>query len=398
MKKCLVLIIAAALVLFTAVGIKKTNMPIEKQQAAMVTVEQSISGECYIIKKESVYKAANTGTFYSYKSEGERVANKSRIAAVYNGSVNSDVLTEINNINSKIEELKKKSESSSLFFSDSQNSESTLDLIKNKIIADVQSGDVTDIPDYYSELMQNIAGVENGRENRIIELEEKLALLQSSIQTTSADIYADMAGVYTENVDGLEQQLTPENVMTYTVEQFDAIEKPQEAKPRTSAESGEAVCKVIDNHTWYIAMKVDAEKLGTVKNGTKLSIGFENVTDNVYDAKIKYISPESNGECVVVLSCDRYIDGILTMRTANIRLILKSYTGYKIPIYALRIQGSDKGVMIEENNEEKFRKCDVIYTDEDEGFVIITPSEDAKEQLQPMDNIVIGERYSNEGN
>lgn len=393
MKKSLTVIIVIAAAVFVYLGIRQAKTPIEMQQAAMVTVEQSVSGECYIVKKESVYTAENTGTFYSYKSEGERVSKNSKVAAVYNGSVNSDMLSEINNINNKISELKKKSESSSLFFSESQNSESTVDLIKNKIIADVQSGDVTNIPDYYSELMQSITGEENGRELRITELEEKLQLLKAGINTVSADVYADMAGVYTENVDGLEDILTPESIMTYTVEQFDEIEKPQQAKTRTSAETGDKICKVIDNHTWYIMMKANKEKLGNVKAGSKVSIAFESVSNTAFDAQIKYISPETDGECVVVLSCDRYIDGILTMRNTDVRLILKSYTGYKIPIYALRIQGADKGVMVYEQNQEKFKKCDVIYTDEDEGFVIITSSDDSSEQIQPMDNIIIGEKY-----
>lgn len=393
MKKSLAVIIIVLMAVFVYFGVKQANTPIEMQQAAMVTVEQSVSGECYIVKKESVYTAENTGTFYSYKSEGERVSNNSKIAAVYNGSVNSDVLTEINNINNKISELRKKSESSSLFFSDSQNSESTLDLIKNKIIADVQSGNAANIPDYYSELMQNVTGEGNGREIQIIELEDKLQSLKAGINTVSADVYADMAGVYTENVDGLEGVLTPENVMTYTVEQFNEIEKPQPAKARTSAEIGDKICKVIDNHTWYIMMKVNKEKLGTAKVGSKVSMAFESVSDTAFEAQIKYISPETDGECIVVLSCDRYIDGILTMRNTDVRLILKSYTGYKIPIYALRVQGSDKGVMVYEQNQEKFKKCEVIYTDEEEGFVIITSSDSTDDQIQPMDNIIIGERY-----
>lgn len=393
MKKSLAVIIIVLMAVFVYFGVKQANTPIEMQQAAMVTVEQSVSGECYIVKKESVYTAENTGTFYSYKSEGERVSNNSKIAAVYNGSVNSDVLTEINNINNKISELRKKSESSSLFFSDSQNSESTLDLIKNKIIADVQSGNAANIPDYYSELMQNVTGEGNGREIQIIELEDKLQSLKAGINTVSADVYADMAGVYTENVDGLEGVLTPENVMTYTVEQFNEIEKPQPAKARTSAENGDKICKVIDNHTWYIMMKANKEKLGTAKVGSKVSMAFESVSDTAFEAQIKYISPETDGECIVVLSCDRYIDGILTMRNTDVRLILKSYTGYKIPIYALRVQGSDKGVMVYEQNQEKFKKCEVIYTDEEEGFVIITSSDGTDDQIQPMDNIIIGERY-----
>ncbi len=393
MKKSIVAIVLIAVILFVFYGIRSANTPVEKQRATMVTVEQSIKGECYIAKNERVYTAENTGTFYSYKPEGERVAGSTRIAAVYNGSVDSDILTEISNISKKISELTKKSESSSLFFSDSQNSESAMDTIKNKIISDVQSGDVSNMSDYKNEIVQNITGVENTEDAQIAELEAKLEQLQSGIQTTSADIYSDMAGVYTENVDGLETVLTPESIMKYTAEQFDAIKKPGEFKNRTSAERGDAVCKVIDNHTWYIMMKADKDKLDTVRVGSKVSVGFESVTDSIVDAHIEYISPEPEGECVVVLSCDRYVDGILTMRSTDVRLIMKSYTGYKIPIYALRVQGTEKGVMIDNQGQEEFRECEVIYTDEEEGFVIIYPSETAEVQLQPMDDIIIGERY-----
>lgn len=394
MRKGIIIVIVLAAALFAFYGLRWARTPVEKQEATIVTVEQSVSGDCYIVKKENVYTSENTGTFYSYRSEGERVAKNSKIATVYNGSVNSDILTELNNVSKKIDELREKNKSSGLFFSDSQNSESAVDTLKNKIISDVQSGDVSSVSDYKKEIIRSVSGTEEQQDEEITELEAKLEQLRAGINTSYTDIYADMAGVYTENVDGLEDVLTPDSVMSYTVEQFDALEKPSEFKSRTSAEKGEKVCKMIDNHTWYIMMKADAGKLGGVKKGSKVSIGFGSVTDSVVDARIAYISEETDGECIVVLSCDRYVEGILTMRSTDIRLILKSYTGYKIPIYALRVQDTKKGVMIEKDGGEAFRECEVLYTDDKEGFVIVYPSETAKEQLQPMDHIIIGEKYS----
>ncbi len=393
MKKSFIAIILITAAVFLFYGIRYARTPVQKQEATIVTFEESVSGEGYIVKKENVYTSGNSGTFYSYKSDGQRVAKNSKIASVYNGSVNSDVLTELNNVNKKIEELNNKSKTGGLFVSDSQNAESTVDGIKNKIISAVQSGDVSDMSDYKKEIIANVSGEENSNEAEIRELEAKKAQISGGITATSSDIYADMAGIYTENVDGLENVLTPEAVMTYTPSQFDAVEKPAELKKRTSAEKGEGVCKVIDNHTWYIMMKADADRLKNVKEKQKVSIGFGSVTDAIADAVVRYISPEENGEKVVVLSCDRYVEGILTMRSTDIRLILKSYTGYKIPIYALHIQDGKKGVMIDNEGSEEFRECEILYTDEKEGFIIVYPAENAAKQLQPMDHIVIGEKY-----
>lgn len=139
MKKSFIAIILITVAVFLFYGIRYARTPVQKQEATIVTFEESVSGEGYIVKKENVYTSGNSGTFYSYKSDGQRVAKNSKIASVYNGSVNSDVLTELNNVNKKIEELNNKSKTGGLFVSDSQNAESTVDGIKNKIISAVQS-------------------------------------------------------------------------------------------------------------------------------------------------------------------------------------------------------------------------------------------------------------------
>lgn len=393
MKKGIIVIILIVAAVFSFYGIRYAKTPVSKQEATIVTVEESVHGEAYIVKKENVYKAQNTGTFYSYKSDGERVAKNSRIASVYNGSVNADILAELNSVNKKIEVMREKSKESNLFVSDSNNAESNVDTIKNKIISDMQSHDASRMKDYKADIIKTISGDESASNAQLTELEAKAERLQSSIGTQYSDIYSDMAGVYTENIDGMESILTPESVMTYTVSQFDELEEPPEYAKKMSAELGEDICKVIDNHTWYIMMKAQTSKIENLKAGQRVSIGFESITDDIAQAKVVYISPEEDGHNIIVISCDRYVDGILTMRKTDIRLIIKSYTGYKIPIYALRVRGDKKGVMIEKEGLEVFRECEILYTDDSAGFVIIYPAKDVKDPLEPMDHIIIGEKY-----
>ena len=73
-------------------------------------------------------------------------------------------------------------------------------------------------------------------------------------------------------------------------------------------------------------------------------------------------------------------------------LIFKSYSGYKIPIYALRTQDGKKGVLARRQNVEAFYPCDVIYTNEEAEYIIVKTSEDAEKKLENADEIVIGER------
>ncbi len=75
--------------------------PVDTMTAQAQTKESRISGEGIIVYDEAVYTCENSGTFYSYTPEGERVGKNRCIATSYNGVVDEEVLQSLNNINKR---------------------------------------------------------------------------------------------------------------------------------------------------------------------------------------------------------------------------------------------------------------------------------------------------------
>ena len=80
------------------------------------------------------------------------------------------------------------------------------------------------------------------------------------------------------------------------------------------------------------------------------------------------------------------------LRSSPMELIFKSYSGYKVPIYAIRSQDGKTGVLGRKNNVENFYPCDIIYTNENAEYVIIKTPADAERKLENAREFVLGER------
>ena len=124
MKKHGVLIIL--LVTFSAIlfyGYRYVNSPIKTKTARLEQLEEIVSGDAFVIRNEVVYNAETSGTLYNYITDGARVAKNMLISTVYRGSVNEELVRELNNIDIKIEKLKRRIEQNETFTKDNSSTE-----------------------------------------------------------------------------------------------------------------------------------------------------------------------------------------------------------------------------------------------------------------------------------
>ena len=275
MKKSIIFILIVAVVTMIVYGVRYVKTPVTTESIYLTKYEETVKGNAFIVKKETVNTAPAGGTLYNYAVDGNRVGNQRRIASVYNGSVNTDILQELNNIDKKIELMTIEQSTQQIETSDSMSAESRISERKNGILNSIYSGDISAIATYKEEI-KNI--------------------------------------------------------------RFDAIPSSE-------------VSAVIYN-----------------------------------------ISEDDNGEKLLTVKCEKYLDGIFAIRYTTAEVVLKNYTGYKVPVYAIRVRDGQKGIEVQKGLGTIFKPCEVLYTDENEGFVIINSTENSENPIENSDLVYIGEK------
>ena len=271
--------------------------------------------------------------------------------------------------------------------------------MKNDIITAALNHDISKISEYKSTINYLSGGMEDSGVNEVNELIVQKDRMEAQLSGEKTDIYSTISGVFSQNVDGYETILTPESIMNYRVGDFVQI-AATEVRQRVSntVNAGEMVCKVVDNHNWYVMTVVPQEKAQTLKEKKNVFIRFDDLPGDEVSAEVIYVSEEEPDETnrVVILKSDRYLEGVYSMRSGVMEIIINRYVGYEVPVYAIRTQDGKNGVMKAIGNSEIFCECDIIYRDEEKGTVIVYPTTEADKRLEIGDRIVLGEKVVDE--
>lgn len=374
-------------------GIRYLENPVATQTAVSEVYENKIDTSGYIVRDEQVYNAPAAGTIYHYIQEGTRVKKNRVLSTVYSANVSEETLQELNNVSSKIEELLQSSAAG--YTVAGVSNEEDIENIKNNIIKAKNSNDITKISDYKTQIKGIITGdIQSAQGDNLEQLKIRRQEIETSIQSSKNDIYSQIAGVFSKNVDGLETVLTPSSIMSYKLSDYNAV--PEAVKENKSqAAAGQPVCKVVNNHTWYVMMTVDRETAKNLKTGRKVKLRFDYLPGIEADAVIEYISTEDGetNQNVVAVKCEQYKEGVFSLRFSKIELILESYEGYRVPVSAIRLsEDNQRGVIVNNMGKQIFKPCSVIYTDTVGQTAIITPLRGSANLLREYDNIVVGEK------
>lgn len=394
MKKSVYLILLGVICFCVFYGIRYVENPVETQVAISEVYENKINTAGYIVKNEQVYSAPVSGAVYHYIEEGTRVGKNRVLSTVYTGDVSEETLRELNNINIKIAELENES-TESAYMAGGMNSEEDIENIKNNIIKAKTGHDIKKIAGYKAQINAIITGdAKSTASTNIDELLARKNQLEASLRSVKNDIYSQISGVFSKNVDSLEEVLTPQNVMSYKMADFNGLAETV-AEYKAVAASGQPVCKVVNNHTWYVMMTVERKVAQELKVGRNVKIRFGQLPGTTAEGSIEYISSEGSDtdKNVIVVKCEEYREGVFSLRYSEMELILESYEGYRIPVSAIRVtEDGKRGVLVKSSGAQVFKPCKIVYTDIAGGTVIVSPESGSSNMLREYDNIVVGEK------
>lgn len=397
MKKFFIIVISLAVLTIAVYGIGYLVLPVTSMDITEYKQEVSIKcSDAFIVRNETAYYATASGTVYNTVDEGERVGRETVINTIYSGAADSSVLRRLHTLDAHINRLKKDRSHSNLYSNDAATVENEIAERLSEITALARDNNVEKIGEYRRDVNALRSGEDISYQIKIEELQAERDETESRIALGKTDILSENSGIFSPYVDGLENILTPENI-----KEFDAAYiRSLAANSAVNADGAEVsvgmpVGKVMDNHKWYVLGITDASNKTLFDENNRPTVRFSGLTGSSAAGKLAYISePDDNGECIFLIEVPTYLESAFSYRKISAEIIFKEYTGYKVPIEAVRTGDSiDSYYVYAMQGSESYKcDCEVLYTDSAGGYSVIKSTEDAVNKLSVMERIVIGER------
>ena len=218
---------------------------------------------------------------------------------------------------------------------------------------------------------------------RIADLKQQLEDLRAASSADTRTVAADRSGFFSGTVDGFESVLTVDALQNLTLAQLQSLE-PEEV-PET------AIGKIIPSSTWYYVTSVPASLLQDVRKGDAVPVTFASVSNDNLTMTVERLGDEENGQQLLVLSCDRYMQDMTLLREQSADVVFSSYSGLRVPKDAIRVTEDQRtGVYILEGSAAVWKYVTLLH-DNGESYVVEL-DKSSTDNLWPGDEIIVGGR------
>ena len=318
----------AIFILYTIINliIVPTEMFIIKNDT--ISTEEGSIG--YVIRDEKTAKGNNyENGMIQIKAEGEKVANGDPIFRYYSSN-EEDLNKKIEQLNLEIQEalLGQKN----LLPSDIKAID---DQIENKIDGLKSKNDLQEIIEYKNDIntyitkKSKIVGDLSQSGSYINGLIQEREQYQSQLKANSEYVNAPMSGVVSYRVDGLEEELIPNNFENLSKEYFEKLNLKTGQIVATNKEMG----KVINNYECYVATIMDSKEAKEAVVGKKVKLRLS--TQDEISATISYIAEQSDKSVLIVFKTSDCVEKLIDYRKISFDVIWWKYEGLKIPKSAI---------------------------------------------------------------
>lgn len=396
-KKILLTVFIAVIATVTALALYYVSAPVNTEELVYETVKHSVIAEnAYIVRDEEVYYAESSGTLYNNVRDGERIAADSVLAVIYHADIEPETLKALRTVDKKILNQIEKQQEFTNYRLDGTDTESKIAAIIQDIPNAAKKNNIAGIAEYKNAINDLRLGIQTSDEERLNSLYEEKTAIEESISSEKSEVRTGISGVFTTYTDGLEGLLNAKDVKTYDIAYLNSLPQPvSERLTAISVQKGSPICKVVNNHVWYLVMAVPSDELEIYKEGTQVQMELAGMGGGVpVKGTIYSVSEaEEDGKRLAVIKCSSYLEGAFSYRVTKAELIFESYSGYKVPIHAIRTDAQGKKyVLCRSGSKEYGCYCTVDYTNTDEEYVIINSTQNAENKLERMERIILGEK------
>ena len=278
----------------------------------------------YIIRDEKVEKGEDyENGIYEIATENQRVAVGDSIFRYYSDS-EKKITEQVEEINKQIQEiLEQENEvtSADIKAIESQIEEKIehINTINNyqEIVEDKKN-----IDELISKKINFIGDVTENKDIKKLVKDRKA--LEEKLKSGSKYQKAQMSGIVSYRVDGLEETLTPEKFNDINEKLLNSLDIKTGEIISTSDECG----KVIDNFKCYIAVTLNSKQAREAKVNDSLKLRISNEETK---AKIVQINEENNNKRTIIFQINKMTEDLIKHRKVLVDVIWWNDSGLKVP-------------------------------------------------------------------
>ncbi|MCR4841778.1 MAG: hypothetical protein K5840_00775 [Eubacterium sp.] len=302
--------------------------------------DDSYTGLC--VREETVVNSSSEGLVIYYASAGERVGAHTLVYSIDPEGV----------INSIIDSA----EEPSSYLNEDNYSE----------VEEI----LTNFTYSYSDMdFSSVYDLKNRTNNTLRDAMNRNALdaLSDSEDASSLELnYAEDAGIIEYYTDGYET-LKADNVTASMLDKssYESIA----LESNVTIPKGQAVYKLVTDESWQVVIAVSDEMATLLEEAGTVNVNF---TDDHQTAYATVETRESEGQMLAILSFTNSMVRYADSRYVNLKLILDSSTGLKIPVSSIT---NKEFVLVPEEYETKGGDSDSV------GFYVLTTSEDGESSV-----------------
>ena len=374
--------VLAAVVLLGGIQVYRyLNDPLSTTLAYNATVSDTIETDGWVIRQEVVLPTYD-GALRQSVQEGEKVGAGQTVAMVYSDKGALTTVAQLEGQQLKLQQLQF-AQSSFLDTDAALKVDSTISETILSLRLATADGDYSEASGQMSALKSAVLKRSHGYssleeiEAAISQTQQEIDRLQGSLSGARA-ITAPQSGTFSASCDGYESALTPEGLEGLT---------PSGLQSLSAGSKGG--CKLIVGSTWYYAAIITEEQAQSLSAGSQVTLRLDKGLSQDVAATVSSLSQAEGGKVVAVLSCDRYLSEVTLLRHQKGQVLLKSYTGLRVPANALRLsEDGQAGVYCQVGSYAVFKPVDVLYRGD--GFYLVQAASDASGEriLRPGEQVL----------
>ena len=390
-RRLIITMITLSIIVITMFLIVRILNHYKPETQLMFLEEKEISNryqvKALLIRDETVFQAAESGTVRSLYADGARVAKNENLAYIILDNQNEEY-KELQNIENEIINYQYEIIDNENYAGAKQidiDTENQLKDVYHSIYTEILNKNFSNISTDESTLI-SLLNERNEKlrnynfdDTRLTELLDDYQELEKELGNKSNILTSSQSGIYIRSVDGLEERLNPDNIDNLTAEDLnDYLSTATQGRlePIQHVEKGDPLYCLTNSIEQYFVFfipsgnSVDVQISSSVDSITKEGIPLDN--------GIVTRSEETDFGTFIVIRCDNSLERLSDRRIVELDVELNKKTGLRIPIDALinfKVGNTEAEIYIEDGGY--INKTTVKVTDYNNDYALIESKEDA---------------------
>ncbi len=321
--KLVSILVFAAVAVYIAFSLLGRSTELTTVEAVSIETRDSVTTTGYLVREEAPITGASDGVEMS-AGDGAKVAAGEVVAIRYTSARSLERAERLQELELRIKQL------------NALMSGVTREELANESILElsscVSSGKLDELYSIEQDINvyiiagESLAAVD---EEELSELEDERETLLKAAQLDTQYIRTDVPGVFSHTTDGFEN-VSPE--MLEDIRPSD-VEQLFSTAQSTSSNIG----KLITDITWYYVTIVDEMDAAKLREGSTATVEFSRTYSAVLSMTVESVSPVEDGQCVIVFSCDRYMQDVAGLRDMTAEVVFERSSGIRVPREAVHV-------------------------------------------------------------